>query len=323
MQGETIAAESPPGASTATEPIFLLSLPRAGSTLLQRMLAAHSQIASAAETWLLLPFLYTLRRDGAKSEYGHSTAVRAIEEFYSHHLDGGRRGYLDEGRRFFLRLYADAADGLPYFLDKTPRYHLAVAELLELFPAARVVFLWRNPLAVAASIIDSWNAGNWNLDTHRIDLQRGLAGLVSAYENAGPRAVSVRYEDLIDRPAQEIARVVRELGLPHEAGLGEAFGSVELPGSMGDYHGRRRYTEVSREPLEKWQATLANPFRRAWAKRYLGWVGRERLALQGYDYDDLQAQLDALPLRLNHTGGDVARVVYRGARRQLARIGAA
>jgi Sulfotransferase family len=284
------------------------------------MLAAHSQIASAAETWLLLPFLYTLRRDGATSEYGHSTAVRAIEEFYSHHLAGGRSGYLDEGRRFFLRLYADAADGRPYFLDKTPRYHLVAPELLELFPDAKVVFLWRNPLAVAASIIDSWNAGNWNLDTHRIDLQRGLAGLVSAYEVRGENAVAVRYEDLLERPGEEIARVLGELDLPLEEGLAETFSTVELPGSMGDYHGRRTYAAVSREPLAKWQSTLANPFRRAWARRYLDWIGRERLALQGYDYDELRAELDDQPLRLDHTGGDIARVVYRGARRQLGRI---
>lgn len=284
------------------------------------MLAAHSQIASAAEPWLLLPFLYTLRPDGIKAEYGHSTAVRAIEDFYSHHLDGGRSRYLEEGRRFFLRLYAEAAGGRPYFLDKTPRYHLVANELLELFPDARYVFLWRNPLAVAASIIDSWNGGNWNLDSHRIDLERGLAQLVSAY-GARTDAVAVRYEHLLEHPEREIERVVRELGLPVEQGLARSFAAVELRGSMGDHRGRRAYSDVSREPLSKWQKTLANPFRRAWARRYLDWIGPERLTMQGYDYADLRAQLDALPLRLQHTGGDVARVAYRVGRRSLGRIG--
>jgi Sulfotransferase family len=284
------------------------------------MLAAHPQVATAAEPWLLLPFLYSLRRDGIKTEYGHSTAVTAIEEFFTHHLDGGRARYLAEARSFFLRLYANAADGRSYFLDKTPRYHLVASELLELFPEAKVVFLWRNPLAVAASIIDSWNAGNWNLDTHRVDLQRGLASLVGAYEQAGPDAVAVRYEDLVARPGEEIERVVRELGLPPEAGLAESFAAVELPGSMGDQRGRRAYSEVSREPLAKWQLTLANPFRRAWARRYLDWIGRARLAQQGYDYDELRAQLDLLPRRFDHTAGDVARVAYRRARGLRSRL---
>jgi sulfotransferase family protein len=301
--------------SGQTQPLFLLSLPRSGSTLVQRMLAAHPQVASAAEPWLLLPYLYTLRSDGVEAEYGHGTAVKAISDFARFHLEGGRDRYLEEGRRFFLRLYGAAADGHPFFLDKTPRYHLVARELLDLFPDAKVLFLWRNPLAVAASIIESWNRGNWNLDTHMIDLKHGLARLVSAYERTSRRAVTLRYEDLVVRPEHEIARVVDELGLPPHDGLAQAFAHVRFPGSMGD-RWSTPYDHVSREPLAKWPLTLANPVRRAWAHRYLGWIGRERLAIQGYDYDRLREQLDGPPLRLRGAAGDLGRIVYRRYRRR-------
>ena len=41
-------------------PIFIFSAPRSGSTLLQRVLAAHTQVATASEPWILLPLLSPL-----------------------------------------------------------------------------------------------------------------------------------------------------------------------------------------------------------------------------------------------------------------------
>jgi Sulfotransferase family len=281
------------------------------------MLAAHPLITSSAEPWVLLPFLYTLRRDGVQAEYGHSTAVQAIDEFCRFHLDGGRARYLEEGREFFLRLYTQAAAGRPYFLDKTPRYHLVARELLELFPDAKVIFLWRNPLAVAASIIDSWNAGHWNLDTHKVDLYRGLDRLTAAWPAAGGRAVSLRYEDLVERPEEEMGRVLRSLDVPEHEAVTQDFTNVRFPGSMGDSQGAMIYSGVSREPLAKWQRTLANPIRRTWARRYLDWIGSERLAVQGYDYDSLRVELAALPLRFDESAGDVGRIAYRAFKRRL------
>ncbi|MFW6066259.1 MAG: sulfotransferase, partial [Planctomycetota bacterium] len=44
--------------TTTVSPLILFSLPRSGSTLLQRMLSLHGRIASTAEPWLLIPQLY-------------------------------------------------------------------------------------------------------------------------------------------------------------------------------------------------------------------------------------------------------------------------
>src|SRR5688500_15750036 len=67
--------------TTPPTPLFLLSLPRSGSTLAQRILAAHEAIATASEPWILLPYLYTLRERGAYAEYNHRVLVRAVEDF--------------------------------------------------------------------------------------------------------------------------------------------------------------------------------------------------------------------------------------------------
>lgn len=52
-------------------PLFLFSLPRSGSTLAQRMLAAHPAVATVTEPWILLPFLYARKEEGVYAEYRH------------------------------------------------------------------------------------------------------------------------------------------------------------------------------------------------------------------------------------------------------------
>jgi len=49
-------------------PIFIFSLPRSGSTLMERILATHPAVGTASEPWILLPFLYTRIRDGVYAE---------------------------------------------------------------------------------------------------------------------------------------------------------------------------------------------------------------------------------------------------------------
>ncbi len=76
---------------------------------------------------------------------------------------------------------------------------------------------------------------------------------------------------------------------------------------MGDVTGVEKYAKVSGGSLVGWKRTLNNPFRKAWCRRYLRWIGRDRLALMGYDLDALLAELDSLPSSLRRVGSDVGR----------------
>ena len=293
-----------------SEPVFLLSLPRSGSTLAQRILAAHPEIHSTPEPWLLLPQLYTLKYRGAYAEYDHVAATSAVEEFYGH-LPGGREEYLAGLREMALKLYRGVSpEGTRYFLDKTPRYHLIVDELLAAFPDAKFVFLWRNPLAVAASMIETWAGGRWNLYRHKVDLFDGLENLVAAREASGGRVCAVRYEDLVANPEESWRKVFDYLGLSFDGSMLETFGSVELKGRKGDPSGTRAYDRVVKEPLERWRETLDNPFRKAWCRRYLLWLGPERAAVMGYDLDTLLEELDSVETSIHDTGSDLWRVGY-------------
>jgi hypothetical protein len=293
--------------STKPIPLFLLSLPRSGSTLAQRILAAQEPIATVSEPWLLLPYLYTLREHGIYAEYNHLVAVQAVEDFCAL-LPGGRNDYVAEIRELALRLYDKASPrGTRYFLDKTPRYHLISDEIVASFPEAKYLFLWRNPLAVVASIIETWAGGKWNLYRFKVDLFDGIESLIRTYERHKDKVHAMRYETLITNPEETWVEVFRYLDLPFDRAALEHFANVELVGRWGDHSGTRKYAKVSSDPLEGWRQTLNNPIRKAWCRRYLRWIGRDRLAVMGYDLDGLIAELDSLPTAYRRIGSDVGR----------------
>jgi Sulfotransferase family len=289
--------------------VFVFSLPRSGSTLLQRLLGAHPDIATASEPWILLPYLYTLREQGIYAEYGHRTMVRAVNDFCGR-LPGGRDEYLAAVRELAGGLYASAAGERRYFLDKSPRYHLVAPEIVELFPRARFVFLWRQPLAVAASMIESFGGGDWNLQRYSVDLFEGVTTLLAARDACVGSCIEVRFEDVVRDAAGEARRVFDFLELPDAPDVEERFSGVDLGGRMGDRTGTKAYRSVSAEPLQKWTATLRSPARRWWARRYLDWLGGERLAAMGYDLEAVRGELAAAPAGASGLAGDVARMAY-------------
>ena len=291
-------------------PLFLMSLPRAGSTLVQRVLAAHDQIATASEPWLLLPQIYIIKGRGMYAEYNQRLATEALSDFMQE-LPGGPDDYFAELRQFVLQLYRRASrDGAHYFLDKTPRYHLVAADVFRLFPDAKFIFLWRNPLAVVSSLVETWAGGKWSPHRWRVDLFDGLANLVSAYEGHADEVCAVRYEDLISSPEASWPRLFEYLEIPFDPESLTGFQRVELKGRMGDPSGSRQYQALSKEPLKKWMRSLDNPFRKAWCRRYLNWVGEHRLSLMGYCLDDLLRELEGMPVRPRRLGSDVARAAY-------------
>src|SRR5690606_14968727 len=133
---------------------------------------AHSQVATVSEPWLLLPFVYALRSPGAVAEYSHRSLVTAMDDFCAA-LPNGRADYEAEVRMLALRLYARVTPpGATHFLDKTPRYCLIAEELLRIFPDAKFIFLWRNPLAILASMFGK--DSKWRTYRYQVDLFKGM-----------------------------------------------------------------------------------------------------------------------------------------------------
>jgi hypothetical protein len=296
----------------AIQPIFVFSISRSGSTLVQRIIAAHTGVATVSEPWLLLPYLYTLRSRGVSAEYEHDLMVAAIEDFCKE-LPAGGQDYQDELREFVLRLYEKAAGKeARFFLDKSPPYCMIAEEIMRLFPEGKFVFLWRNPLSIVASVIETW--GKWQPTMFRGDLFIGLPRLVGAYRAQRERAYAVRFEDLLDGDERPWRALLSYLGIEFEPDALVRFSEVELNGRMGDPTGVQRYSALSSEPQHKWKATLGNPLRREWARRYLRFLGEERLAVMGYDGGQITRELDSRPVSMDCLIGDLGRLVGDVAR---------
>lgn len=289
------------------ELIFLLSLPRSGSTLLQRMLATHPKIATAAEPWMLLPQIYPFFYDNLYAPYRNVDFQAAAKDFFDA-LPDGQYTYWKEVNDFIRRIYGTLGTGAKYFLDKTPRYSLIAPNLATLFPNSKFVFLFRNPLAILASINQVWGKKHWKIYTYKVDLFLGLNNLLETYKvlSEQGRCVAVCYESLLKNPEEEIAKVFDFLDLS----LGDldifSFQQISLKGVMGDPK-RESLRNLSLKPLTAWKSAPWNLLRKLWARRYLRWIGKERLALMGYSLSALLIELDELPLSFRFLVSDSLR----------------
>jgi sulfotransferase family protein len=301
----------------SVKPIFLLSVSRSGSTLVQRIMAAHAGVATVSEPWLLLPLVYTLRREGVLAEYVHPLMVDAIEDFYDE-LPQGREEYLREAREFSARLYARAAgDDATHFVDKSPPYCLVAEEIMQLFPECKFVFLWRNPLSIIASMLETWLNGRWHPTMFRSDLFIGLPRLVAAYDTNPGHSYSARFEDLVAGEESDWRPLMEYLEIEFDPSALEGFSTIELRGRMGDPTGTKTYSSLSSDPSEKWRGAFTNPIRKSWAKRYLRFLGARRLEIMGYSLDQLLRDLDAQPTRSTSLLSDLGRAALDIAKEPL------
>lgn len=276
--------------------IFLISQPRAGSTLLQRILAGHPLIHTSAEPWLMLHPVYALKQEGLQAEYEAGWARTALLDFLANYADGTET-YLQAVRAFASVLYgrALAGTGKRFFLDKTPRYYFIIPELRTFFPRARFVFLIRNPLAVLASILATWVQGDWaKLTFYRYDLLLAPQRILEGIKLLSDKAIVVKYEELVTTPSETIDAVCRQLGL-HFSDNMLNYGRRPAPrGAFGDPGGVDRHMGPTPDSVNSWQELSATPQARHFAHAYLHELGPELIAALGYQWQELEDGLGDL-----------------------------
>ncbi len=289
-------------------PIFLFSLPRSGSTLLQNILSGHSEITTRAEPWILLPLLSARKQNHLVADHDHSVLIDALSDFCET-LPNGEADYTDAVRNFALELYGKIGN-TTYFLDKTPRYSLIAPEIIQTFPDAKFVFLWRNPLAIMVSMIETWGQGKWNLYRYYVDIFKGLDLLLQARQTLGDGAVDLRFEDLLNTPNSQLKLISDYLSL--EITLQDL--TTDSPylsdAKMGDPGLGKKFDSLSSQPVNAWKASVKNPLRRHWMRRYLRQIGQNKLALMGYDLGALMHELDQTNGVWKHLFSDARLMTY-------------
>jgi len=201
--------------------IFILSLPRAGSTLLGSILGNHNQTFCPSEPWLLLP-LSVLRSDDAAiiSPYDHELAREGWRQWVTDDL------HMRASNAFAVTVYNALLEqaGKQMFIDKTPRYYHILPWLERLFPQAIKIWLKRNPLDVIVSCRETWDIRVEELTGYvtsprSFDNTVGLALLAAYFEEKRSTQYTLRYEDLVQDAATHVKALCDFAGLTYEEGM--------------------------------------------------------------------------------------------------------
>jgi len=200
-------------------PVFIVGLPRSGTTLVEQILAAHPEAEGAGELEDLPRLALGIAGGGDADTWRAAAclderASRRIAEQYSAAL---RRGGRERARRV---------------TDKTPfnLFHLAFAATL--FPGARVIHCVRDPRDTALSIWLEDFSPSQRYATDFVDiacLERECRRLMVHWQRVLPLSLlTVTYEDLVSDPATQTTRLLDFVGLPHDEGC-LAFHASDRP----------------------------------------------------------------------------------------------
>jgi predicted Zn-dependent protease len=195
----------------APDPIFIVGLPRAGSTLIEQILATHSLVEGTMELPDIIAIARRLSGRKARSQASNYPEMLAA-------LDGGELRAL--GAEYLERTRVQRKLGRPYFIDKMPN-NFAHAGLIHLIlPNAKIIDARRHPLGCCFSAYKQHFARGQAFSYDLTELGRYYADYVALmrhFDEALPgRVHRVVYEQLIDDPEGEVRRLLAYCGVPFE-----------------------------------------------------------------------------------------------------------
>ncbi len=193
----------------AHDPIFILGMQRAGSTLVEQILASHSQVEATAE----LPDISLLAEHVGRRMTPDSGYPEGLAK-----LDPA--AFAELGARYLESTRFRRAQDRPFFVDKMPYNFLHLGLIHLILPNAKIVDIRRHPMACCFSNF-SLHFETGPLFAHRLaELGRAYVdyvALLAHFDAVLPgRIHRIFYEDLVRQPETEIRRLLDYLALPFE-----------------------------------------------------------------------------------------------------------
>ena len=189
----------------ASDPIFVLGMPRAGSTLLEQILSSHSQIDGTLELPNIISLSQKLRRSG-----GYPQALASLDEDRLQALGGE---YIES-----TRIHRESA---PFFVDKMPNNFRHIGLIKLILPNAKIIDARRSPMACCFSGYKQLFAEGQEFSYDLEDLgryYRGYVDLMDHWDSVLPGFVlRVNHEDVVDDLEGQVRRVLAFCGLPFES----------------------------------------------------------------------------------------------------------
>lgn len=197
--------------SDSDAPIFIVGLPRSGSTLVEQIITSHSQVDSTTE----LTGIVTISRQLNDSTLpGKGQYPQSIARLDNEQLREYARQYLEHAQSY--------GQGAPYFVDKAPANFNHIGLIKTLFPEARIIDIRRDPMA-----------SGWSIYRHFFDdsflFSYDLANIGKYYNDyielmdhwhavLPGQILTLSYEDLVRDLPGHVDRILQYCGLDFEEG---------------------------------------------------------------------------------------------------------
>lgn len=194
-------------------PVFIVGLPRSGSTLLEQILASHSQIEGTHE----LPVLPSVKRKA------HMLCLRRFGGDYLGNLGRLSPAELsDLGAIYVSESALFRTNTAGFFTDKLPFNFEHAGLIHKILPDAVIIDVRRNPLDCGFSLYKQYFTQGSSFSYSLADIgcyYNGYLRLMDHWDRVMPgKVLHVQYEDLVSAPEQQIRRLLAHVGVPFEAG---------------------------------------------------------------------------------------------------------
>jgi tetratricopeptide (TPR) repeat protein len=197
----------------APDPVFIVGLPRSGSTLLEQILASHSQVDGTRE----LPDILAM----ARKLGGANASTRPDDSRYPGILSKLTDLQLGELGAEYLERTAAQRSGAPFFIDKMPNNFLHIGLIAKILPRAKIIDARRHPMAACFSgfkqLFAKGQAFSYSLDDIGRYYQDYLE-LMGHWNAVLPgKVLLMEYEAMVADTEAQVRRMLDYCGLPFEA----------------------------------------------------------------------------------------------------------
>ncbi len=190
-------------------PIFIVGLPRSGSTLIEQILASHSQIEGTMELATLPNVVRRISIDGGRKKLGYPASMGG---FTAAELAGYGQTYLDDTSMY--------RTGKPLFIDKLPTNFDKIGLIHKILPQAIVIDARRHPIACGLSCYKQHFAGGhfFSYSLENIGhYYNAYLRLMDYWDTLLPgKVLCIRYEKLVEDTDVIVRSLLAHCGLPFE-----------------------------------------------------------------------------------------------------------
>jgi tetratricopeptide (TPR) repeat protein len=229
----------------AIDPIFILGLPRAGSTLLEQILASHPRVEGTME----LPDIPQIARELAERHGADERAgfFQSVAELTGAELRALGERYLESTQVFRRR-------GTPHFIDKMPNNWVYVGLIHLMLPNARIIDARRHPLGCCFSCFKQHFARGQSYTYGLEDLgsyYRNYVALMAHFDAVLPgRVYRVAYEDMVHDTEPQVRRLLGHCGLQFDDACLRFYENERAVRTASSEQVRQ---PIFRESLEQWR----------------------------------------------------------------------